>query len=68
MLNKSFSSRPKYIIQAKERFFWQSAKNLAGEAGCQPCATCPNIANIAGSYKELYGVMWFVRQKQYLWT
>ena len=25
-------------------------------------------ANIASSYKELYGVMWFLRQKQYLWT
>ena len=25
-------------------------------------------ANIANSYKELYGVMWFLRQKQYLWT
>lgn len=41
MLNKSFSSRPKYIIQGKERFFWQGARNLAGEVGCHPCATYP---------------------------
>ena len=46
MLNKSFSSRPKYIIQAKERFFWQSAKNLAGAVVspvqlAQPSVDCP---------------------------
>ena len=38
--------------------FWERRGGVGGGGG----------ANIASSYKELYGVMWFLRQKQYLWT